>query len=92
MTDIQHFRTEIMDFLTEEDKIELENKAGVRFPIDDLDWEYLCYICAWIGLKKGLPGNLHNRMVLGEQNPWAQLYVNTTMIKDQIRKIFELAS
>jgi len=100
MTDIKNFHDEVMDFLTEEDRTELETKAGVRFPIASdfglvLEWDYLCYICSWIGIKRGLPGNLHNRMVLGEQNLWTQLYVKTRRIKDfnsdQISKIFELA-
>lgn len=74
MTDIEEFLSEIMIFLTEEDVLELEDKAGVKFPIADPDWEDLCYVCAWMGLKRDLPGSIHNRMVLGKSNDWTRIY------------------
>lgn len=75
MTDIQSFADEIMSFLTEEDISELEEKAGVRFPIKDLQWSDLCFICCWMAFKRDLPRSIHNRMILGEKNDWSNLYV-----------------
>jgi hypothetical protein len=99
MTDIQSFASEIMEFLTEEDILDLEEKAGVRFPLDlhaDLD---LCYICCWLGMYRELPHNLHNRMIIGEVNDWSRLYVrvldekrrNGTHATTSIEELFNLA-
>jgi hypothetical protein len=71
---IQSFVEEIMDFLTEEDVKELEEKAGVKFPLDGLQSD-LCYVCCWMGLKRELPRNIHNRMIIGEANEWSRLYI-----------------
>jgi hypothetical protein len=73
MTDAESFLAEVMDFLREEDILELTEKAGVRFPMEP-DWKDLCYVCAWVGLKVHLPPSLHNRMMLGEQNEWTRIY------------------
>lgn len=75
MTDTQSFIEELMSFLTKEDMGELEEKGGVRFPLDGLKWPDLCYICCWMALKKKLTASLHNRMVLGESNDWSRLYI-----------------
>ena len=74
MTDTESFLADIMLFLTEKDIEELTDKAGVRFPIVDPTWSDLCYICAWVGLKRELPECLHNRMLLGEVNEWTKIY------------------
>lgn len=99
MTEIQNFVEDIMDFLTEEDVKELEEKAGVKFPLDD-DLHYVCfYVCCWVGMKRELPGNIHNRMILGEANEWSRLYVKVlegrrrAVIppKKSIEELFDLA-
>lgn len=93
MNDTQSFITELMLFLNEDDIKELTEKAGVRFPISDPTWEDLCYICAWMGLKRGLPDSLHNRMMLGEQNQWVRIYLAGSQIKrtNTINELFNLA-
>lgn len=64
-----------MSFLSEDDVLELEALAGVRFPINGLPWPDLCYICLWIGMKRDLPEALNNRMMLGESNEWTSIYM-----------------
>lgn len=95
MTDIQAFAEEIMSFLKEEDVRELEGKAGVRFPLDILSWNDLCYVCAWMSMKGRLPGSIHNRMILGEKNTWTELYAKMIAARSSIRMnitdLFELA-
>lgn len=39
-------------------------------------YEFLCMVCANIALKEKLPENLHNRMVLGDQNSYTKSYIN----------------
>lgn len=75
MTDIQSFVDEIMSFLTEDDISELEEKAGIRFPLKDMHWSDLCFVCCWMAMKRDLPDTIHNRMILGESNGWSDLYV-----------------
>jgi hypothetical protein len=96
MTDLQAFTDEIMLFLTGEDVRELEEKAGVRFPLEE-NWTDLCYVCCWMGMKGELPGSVHNRMVLGESNPWTELYLKIRANRSEARMrlnsadLFELA-
>ena len=94
MTDIQAFIEEIMLFLGEDDVLELKDKAGVRFPLE-LSWADLTYVACWMGLKRELPGSVHNRMVLGEKTPWTELYLRHFRTKIQMRMnvtdLFELA-
>lgn len=75
MDELSNFIGEIMLFLNEDDMVELSDKAGVRFPLEDYGWSDLCYICCWMGFKRKLPDSLHNRMVLGESNVWVRLYM-----------------
>ena len=75
MTDLESFIHEIELFLTEEDTAELVDKAGVRFPLKGCSWSDLCYICCWMGMKRGLPESIHNRMILGESNGWSRIYI-----------------
>ena len=99
MSDIKSFISEIMDFLTEEDVKELEEKAGVRFPLDDgLLQSDLCYVCCWVGMKRELPGNIHNRMIIGEANEWIRLYAKvlegrrrTVIPPKDMEEFFDLA-
>lgn len=91
MSDLQEFLGEIMLFLTEDDILELADKAGVMFPIVDPSWADLCYVSAWMGLKRELPGSIHNRMVLGQQNEWTRIYSMMQQKKNGIQEIFELA-
>ena len=95
MTDILAFADEIMSFLGEDDVVELKEKAGVSFPLAGLSWHDLSYVCCWMGLKRDLPGSVHNRMVLGEKTPWTELYMRCLRKKTQIRMsasdLFELA-
>ena len=95
---IQSFVEEIMDFLTEEDVKELEEKAGVRFPLDGLPESDLCYVCCWVGMKRELPGNIHNRMIIGEANEWTRLYAKvlegrrrTVLPPKEMEELFDLA-
>lgn len=73
--DLESFVAEIMIFLTEEDIMGLKDKAGVRFPLEGCTWSDLCYVCCWVGVQRPLSPALLNRMILGEQNSWTDLYV-----------------
>jgi hypothetical protein len=93
MNDTESFIQELMLFLTEDDIFELTEKAGVRFPLQELSWVDLCYICCWMGIKRELPGSIHNRMVLGEHNQWVRIYLAGSQIKktDTVNELFNLA-
>mgnify|MGYP006267341127 CR=1 FL=1 len=82
-----------MVFLTEEDISELTEKAGVRFPLDRYEYEDLCYISCWMGLRRKLPDSIHNRMVLGEPNRWVHIYLGSMSTKKtaDINELFDLA-
>lgn len=88
-----------MLFLTEADMLELTEKAGiVKFPLVNPTYEDLCYISCWVGMRKELPGSIHNMMVLGEANTWTKIYLNNLETKrigtnvDPSEKLFYLAS
>lgn len=96
MNDIQSFIDEIMSFLTKDDISDLEEKAGVRFPLvplheislgvkDGHNWSDLCYICCWVSMRRKLPESLHNRLIIGENNSWSVLYVKVLKQRDKIR-------
>ena len=91
MTDIESFVEEIMSFLTEENIIELSEKAGVKFPLDGLGWSDLCYVCCWMALKGKIPESLHNRMILGEVNSWSSLYARILEKRRRAVDLFNLA-
>lgn len=90
MTDLKSFVFEIEEFINEDDIVQLETKAGIRFPINNLEWADLCYICCWLAMTKKLPDNLHNRMVLGEKNDWTEIYAKA--YKHYVYDTFVLAS
>lgn len=88
MTDLAD---EIMSFLCEDDILELKEKAGVRFPLGDLTWSDLSYVCCWMGMKRELPGSIHNRMVLGEKTPWTEIYLKMMAARPKVSELFDLA-
>ena len=90
---------------------ELEG-SGVKLPVNSCllpedsvadKWEYLCFICLWVCLKRGvveLPEALNNRMLLGPVNRWVAIYCGLLKKRQpgggggfvQAQDIFDLAS
>jgi hypothetical protein len=90
---------------------ELEG-SGVKLPVSSNllaedsaadSWEYLCFICLWVCLKRGvveLPFALHNRMLLGPVSRWVVMYCGLLKKRRlgggggvvQAQDIFDLAS
>jgi hypothetical protein len=82
LEDVVSFCFELEGYLCVE---ELEG-SGVELPLSSHllpedsaadKWEYLCFICLWVCLKRGvveLPSALHNRMLLGPVNRWVSMY------------------
>ena len=84
---------------------ELEG-SGAKFPLslnllpEDSaadKWEYLCFICLWVCLKRGvvdLPLALHNRLLLGPANRWVEMYCGLLKKRQSVvhaQGIFDLA-
>jgi len=89
---------------------ELEG-SGVKLPVSSGllsgdsaadSWEYLCFICLWVCLKRGvveLPGAIHGRMLLGPVNKWVVIYCDLLKKRQpgggggfvQAQDIFDLA-
>jgi hypothetical protein len=51
-----------------------------------------------MGMKRELPGNIHNRMIIGEANEWTRLYAKvlegrrrTVIPPKDMEELFDLA-
>ena len=68
------FQKEIVDLIS---RLNLEDKLDKSLWTTTWNYENCCYMCLWLitDIKCTLPENLHNRMILGQQNGWTKTYV-----------------
>lgn len=69
------FVLEVLGFMGSLGLRDLEG-SGLRFPAVGWDWDDCCHACVWLAcLGHSLPGNLHNRMMMGPLNSLVEVYV-----------------